>query len=96
MVTVLKIGWGGMSLGRRRARIRGMATKERVIQLIGSLPDTPETERRLDSVVEDLEPNGAGDGNGDDPVDEGPIPTLEESIAKLASFDFLPREDAWR
>jgi hypothetical protein len=39
----------------------GMATKERVIQLIDSLPDTPETELRLDSVVHELEPNGAGD-----------------------------------
>jgi hypothetical protein len=69
-----------------------MATKERVIQLIESLPDTPETEVRLDAIEEDLEPNGR-----DDPDDEaGPVPTLEESIAILASVDFPPREDAWR
>jgi hypothetical protein len=43
----------------------GMATKERVIQLIDSLPDTPETELRLDSVVHELEPNGAGDEWGE-------------------------------
>jgi len=70
-----------------------MATKERLHKLIDSLPDTPETDLRLDSVVEDLEPNGAG--AGEKPIVDGPIPTFEESIAILANFDFLPREDAW-
>ena len=77
-----------------------MATKEHVIELIVSLPDTPETEQRLDVIEDELVPNGAGNENGDDPVsqpaDEGPVPTLEESIAILASVEFPPREDAWR
>jgi hypothetical protein len=72
--------------------MRGMATKERLHELIDALPDTPETELRLDSVVQELEPNGGGD----DHVEEAPVPTLEESIAILASVDFPPREDAWR
>jgi hypothetical protein len=36
-----------------------MATKEHVHQLVDAMPDGPETESQLDSVVEDLEPNGA-------------------------------------
>jgi hypothetical protein len=49
----------------------GMATKERVIQLIDSLPDTPETELRLDSVVHELEPNGTdADAKPGDIIDE--------------------------
>jgi hypothetical protein len=35
-----------------------MATKERLHQLIDSLPDTPETARRLAAAEHDLEPNG--------------------------------------
>ena len=77
-----------------------MATKEHVIELIVSLPDTPETEQRLDVIEDELEPNGASEPNGAVPpngaADEGPIPTLEESIAILASVEFPPREDAWR
>jgi hypothetical protein len=73
----------------------GMATKERVIQLIESLPDTPETDLRLDSVVEDLEPNGAGASSDDQPADERPVLTLQEVSEIFASVDFLPREDAW-
>jgi len=84
----------------RRARMRGMATKERIHQLVDSLPDTPETEQRLDVIEDELEPNGASEPNGAVPpngaADEGPIPTLEESIAILASVEFPPREDAWR
>lgn len=65
-----------------------MATKERIHQLVDSLPDTPETEQQLDAIAEQIEPNGASY--------DGPVPTLEESIAILASVDFPPREDAWR
>jgi hypothetical protein len=80
-----------------------MATKERAIQIIESLPDTPETESRLDSVVHDLEPpikslgreGGASNGNGEELVDEAPVPTLQEVFEIFASVDFLPREDAW-
>lgn len=70
------------------ATIGGMTVKERLHKLIDSLPDTPETEVRLGAIAEEIEPNGTGE--------EDPVPTLKESIAKLASFDFLPREDAWR
>jgi hypothetical protein len=77
-----------------------MATKERIHQLVDSLPDTPETELELDDIEHKLEPNGTGDSNGDDPVsdpiEEEQIPTLEESIAILANVDFPPREEAWR
>ena len=72
-----------------------VATKERIHQLVDSLPDTPETELRLDAIAQELEPNGNGVGDNDH-VEERRIPTFEESIAKLANFDFLPREDAWR
>jgi len=64
-----------------------MATKERVIQLIDSLPDTPETEQRLDVIEDELAPNEV--------VEDGPIPTLEEVFEAFSSIDFLPREDAW-
>ena len=79
-----------------------MATKERIHELIDSLPDTPETEQRLDSVVKELEPNGVGAGAGDydQPVDEDSGPTFQERLTKLAEtiagMDFPPREDAWR
>jgi hypothetical protein len=69
------------------ATIPGMATKQRVIQLIDSLPDTPETDVRLDAIADQIERTG--------PDDEGPIPTLEEVSAIFAGVDFLPREDAW-
>ncbi len=65
-----------------------MATKEHVHQLVDSLPDTPETELRLDAIKDQLEPNGMGE--------DGPIPTLEEVFEIFASVDFPPREDAWR
>lgn len=83
-----------------------MATKERIHQLIDELPDDdPDTDRRLEAAEHDLLPAANGDETGkegsrrkDDagPDDKGPVPTLEESIAKLASFDFRPREEAWR
>jgi hypothetical protein len=73
-----------------------MATKERIHDLVDSLPDTPETELRLDDIEHKLEPNGNGGGDDDQPVDEGPIPTLQEVSEIFASVDFLPREDAWR
>ena len=38
-----------------------MATKERLPALIDSLPDTPETERLLAAVKDELEPKGAGE-----------------------------------
>jgi hypothetical protein len=73
-----------------------MATKERIHQLIDSLPDTPETELRLDAIKHQLESNGNGPGDDDDPSSR---PTFEERLRKLAetfaSIDFLPREDAW-
>jgi hypothetical protein len=53
-----------------------------------------QAQRALQAAEEDPEPNGAVE-----PAhvgEEGPIPPLEESIDILASFDFLPREDAWR
>ena len=65
-----------------------MTTKERVIQLIDSLPDTRETELQLEAIAEQIEPNGTGD--------EGPIPTLADAFEIFASVDFPPREDAWR
>jgi hypothetical protein len=71
----------------------GMATKERVIQLIDSLPDTPETDLQLDDIEHKLEPNGSGED------DLESAPTFEQRLRKLAetfaSMDFPPREDAW-
>ena len=42
--------------------MRFMPIKDRVIQLIASLPDTPETERWLKSIARDLSSNGTGNG----------------------------------
>jgi hypothetical protein len=64
-----------------------MATKERIHELVDSLPDTPETEQRLDVIADELVPNEV--------VEEGPIPTLEEVFEVFSSIDFLPRDDAW-
>jgi hypothetical protein len=47
------------------ARIWGMATKERLHQLIDSLPDTPETELRLDAVEHQLDITQEKDTNLD-------------------------------
>jgi hypothetical protein len=41
-----------------------MPIKELLHKLIDSLPDTPETERRLKSIATDLSANGAGNGSG--------------------------------
>jgi hypothetical protein len=81
-----------------RARIGGVATKERLHQLIDELPDDdPDTDRRLQAAEQDI----ASSVNDDDPIeeieeiDEGPIPTLEEVGKIFAEIDWLPREQAW-
>jgi hypothetical protein len=51
-----------------------MATKERVIQLIESLPDTPETERTLEVAEHLLEANGNIEPNGAEPKKVGRLP----------------------
>jgi hypothetical protein len=71
----------------------GMATKERIHQLVDALPDSPETDLQLDGIEHQLEPNGAG--NEDQPVHEDRIATLQQVFEVFASMDFLPREDAW-
>jgi hypothetical protein len=48
-----------------------MTTKERLHQLIDSLPDTPETARRLAAAEHDLEPNGSGEPDGAEPKKVG-------------------------
>jgi hypothetical protein len=53
-----------------------------------------QAQRALQAAEDNPKPNGVVEPT--DAGEEGPIPTLEESIAILASFDFLPREDAWR
>jgi hypothetical protein len=81
------------------ATIWGMTVKERVIKLIDSLPDTPESERWLKSIAKDL--SSTEDSNvALDPVEDDSEPTFEEGLRKLAEtfagMDFLPREEAWR
>ena len=39
-----------------------MTIKDRLHKLIDSLPDTPETERRLETIARELSSNGAGNG----------------------------------
>jgi hypothetical protein len=41
-----------------------MTVKDRVIKLIDSLPDTPETERRLKSIAKDLSSTDSSNGAG--------------------------------
>jgi hypothetical protein len=41
-----------------------MTVKERVIKLIDSLPDTPESERWLKSIAKDLSSTGTSNGTG--------------------------------
>jgi hypothetical protein len=65
------------------ATIPGMATKERVHQLVDSLPDTPETELRLDSIVQELEPNNNDDSG-----------TTEPKKARRLSFTAIGASDA--
>ena len=81
------------------ATIWGVTVKERVIKLIDSLPDTPESERWLKSIAKDL--SSTEDSNvALDPVEDDSEPTFEERLRKLAEtfagMDFLPREEAWR
>jgi hypothetical protein len=61
-----------------------MATKERVIQLIDSLPDTPETESRLDAIEHELEPNGLSE---DDAMLVGHEAAIERLRAESAALD---------
>jgi hypothetical protein len=71
-----------------------MTLKEHIIELVQSMSDDDD---RLIVAERVLEPNGDGGTNGAlEPVDdEEQIPTLEESIAILASVEFPPREEAW-
>ena len=58
------------------ATIVGMATKERIHQLVDAMPDSPETDAWLDAIESDLAPNG------DEP---GTIsPERKAALAKLA------------
>ena len=72
-----------------------MTVKDRVIKLIDSLPDTPESERWLKSIAKDLSSTDSSNGAVEPVDEEEQIPTLEESIAILASVEFPPREEAW-
>lgn len=63
------------------AKVVGMATKERIHQLVDSLPDTPETEQQLDVIENQLEPNG--NDAGDQLADEDSGPTFEDGSQNL-------------
>jgi hypothetical protein len=63
-----------------------MATKERAHQLIDSLPDTPETELRLDSVVHDLEPEGLSEDDAMLVGHEAAIERLRADPVQWASW----------
>ena len=63
-----------------------MATKERVIQLIDSLPDTPETESRLDAIEHELEPNGLSEDDAMLVGHEAAIERLRADPAQWASW----------
>jgi hypothetical protein len=66
--------------------IPSMATKERVIQLIDSLPDTPETESRLDAIEHELEPNGLSEDDAMLVGHEAAIERLRADPAQWASW----------
>jgi hypothetical protein len=69
------------------ATIPGMATKERVHQLIESMSDGPETDVWLEAIETDLAPNG------DEP---GTIsPERKAALAKLASHFEHPETAPW-
>jgi hypothetical protein len=63
-----------------------MATKERVIQLIDSLPDTPETESRLDAIEHELEPNGLSEDDAMLVGHEAAIERLRADPVQWASW----------
>jgi hypothetical protein len=73
--------------------IGGMTAKQLVREHLPSWSEE-QAQRALQAAEDDPEPNGAVEPT--DAGEEGPIPTLEESIAMLAGIEFLPREDAWR
>jgi hypothetical protein len=76
-----------------------MPTREQLHQDVDAVPDD-----QLDSaqvVVLDSDGDQLGQpieslSREGGTVEEEQIPTLEESIAILASVDFPPREEAWR
>ncbi|HEY5343373.1 MAG TPA: hypothetical protein VIJ66_06905 [Solirubrobacteraceae bacterium] len=66
-----------------------MATKERLHELIDSLPDTPETELRLDAIAEEIEPNGTVE-------DSTTIsPERQAGLDKLAGYFEHPETAPW-
>jgi hypothetical protein len=66
-----------------------MTTKERLHKLIDSMPDTPETELRLEAIVEEIEPNGVGEESGTI------SPERQAGLDKLASHFEHPETAPW-
>jgi hypothetical protein len=72
------------------ATIPPMSTREQLHKDVDAVPDDQLDHAQvvvLDANGDQLEPSGT--------IEYEKIPTFEESIAILANFEFLPREDAW-
>jgi hypothetical protein len=64
----------------------GMATKERIIELVVSLPDTPENQLQLDDIEHKLEPNGLSEDDAMLVGHEAAIERLRADPVQWASW----------
>jgi len=64
----------------------GMATKERIIELVVSLPDGPETDLQLDDIEHKLEPNGLSEDDAMLVGHEAAIERLRADPVEWASW----------
>jgi hypothetical protein len=63
-----------------------MATKERIIELVVSLPDTPENQLQLDDIEHKLEPNGLSEDDAMLVGHEAAIERLRADPVQWASW----------
>jgi len=73
--------------------IGGMTAKQLVRE---HLPSWSEEQAQRALQAAEAEAKSERGAAGDAVLEDDSGPTFEERLAKLASFDFLPREDAWR
>ena len=66
--------------------IPSMATKERIIELVVSLPDTPENQMQLDDIEHKLEPNGLSEDDAMLVGHEAAIERLRADPVQWASW----------
>jgi hypothetical protein len=64
----------------------GVATKERIIELVVSLPDTPENQLQLDDIEHKLEPNGLSEDDAMLVGHEAAIERLRADPVQWASW----------